>query len=190
MGKGGKGEMGGKGGKGGKGSKDNGMCLTDEEQMMICHHGSELGDKANAAWPVCQDKFASMMEMRALDVDTSLLDRAKSKGKGKKPSKPKAPKCPEVDDIMMMVGEYYAGPLCMFKEMGWLDEECNSDDALIEADIITLPTEISASLMGEEYDQCVNMTMMYAGKMLKAELKKETKGKCSCEDYSEEDQMA
>merc|ERR1711936_1557466 len=107
-----------------------------------------------------------------------------------KPSKPKAPKCPEVDDIMMMVGEYYAGPMCMFKEMGWLDEECNSDDALIEADIMTLPTEISASLMGEEYDQCVNMTMMYAGKMLKAELKKETKGKCSCEDYSEEDQMA
>merc|ERR1711936_793188 len=74
-GKGGKGEMGGKGGKGGKGSKDKGMCLTEEEQMMICHHGSELGDKANAAWPVCQDKFASMMEMRALDVDTSLLDR-------------------------------------------------------------------------------------------------------------------
>merc|ERR1739838_583178 len=107
--------MGGKGGDmggemttmgGGKGSKDTGMCLTDEEQMMICHHGSELGDKANAAWPVCQDKFASMMEMRALDVDTSLLDRAKSKNKGKKPrkgkkpSKPKAPKCPEVDDIM------------------------------------------------------------------------------------------
>merc|ERR1711936_967121 len=69
---GGKGEMGGKGEKGGKGSKDKGMCLTEEEQMMICHHGSELGDKANAAWPVCQDKFASMMEMRALDVDTSL----------------------------------------------------------------------------------------------------------------------
>ena len=45
----------------------------------------------------------------------------------------------------------------MFTEIGWLDEDMNSDDNLIEADIASLPTEIAEALNGEAYDTCVQM---------------------------------
>ena len=45
--------------------------------------------------------------------------------------------------------------MCVFTELGWLDSDFVSDDALIQADIETLPTEIAEALSGDEYDQCV-----------------------------------
>merc|ERR1712106_679526 len=56
-----------KGGKPAK-AKPAGLCLSKENMMMICHAGSALGEKANAAMEVCSAKAES---------------RAKSKGKGK-----------------------------------------------------------------------------------------------------------
>merc|ERR1712002_401544 len=63
----------GKGGKGGKGEKPakkepEGLCLTEKDMMNICHAGSTLGEKANAAMAACS---------------ASAEERAK-KGKGKK----------------------------------------------------------------------------------------------------------
>merc|ERR1712106_595238 len=131
-----------KGGKGGKPAKAEpaGLCLSKENMMMICHAGSALGEKANAAMEVCSANAEA---------------RAKSKGKGKGKGKGKAPKCPTVDEIMQMVDEEYAGEICVFTELGWMDEDMNSDDELIQADIETLPNEIAAALSGDEYDQCV-----------------------------------
>merc|ERR1719431_259795 len=103
--------------------------------MKICHAGSTLGEKANTAIATCS---------------ATAEERAK-KGKGK------SPKCPTVNKIMDMVAEEYAGEICVFTEMGWLDENMNSDDNLIEEDIASLPTEISEALNSEGYDTCVQM---------------------------------
>merc|ERR1711892_1015423 len=103
---------------------------------MICHAGSALGEKANAAMEVCSANAEA---------------RAKSKGKGKgKGGKGKAPKSPTVDEIMQMAGDEYAGEICVFTELGWMDEDMNSDDELIQADIETLPNEIAEALSGDE----------------------------------------
>merc|ERR1712123_463034 len=83
---------------------------------------------------------------RGLDV---LLDmRAKKpKGKGKgKGSKPTS--CPESAEIIAMAAEKYAGEICMFTAMGWLDNDMVADDNIIEADLMTLPNEISDALTG------------------------------------------
>merc|ERR1712113_314760 len=75
-------------GNGGKASKS--MCLSEEDarnMMKICHAGSTLGEKAEAAMEACAIKAES---------------RAK-KGKGKKPNKGKGKKptkCPKFDEIM------------------------------------------------------------------------------------------
>ena len=89
-------------GKGGKASKA--MCLSEEDamnMMKICHAGSSLGEKAEAAMEACAAKAQS---------------RAK-KGKGKKPNKGKGKgkkptKCPEFDEIMQWAEEEYAGKEC------------------------------------------------------------------------------
>merc|ERR1712123_478253 len=136
-----------KGGKGGKPAKGepSGLCLSEEKMMMICHAGSALGEKANAAMEVC----AANAEERAKK------GKGKAKGKGKGKGKGKTPKCPTVAEIMDMAGEEYAGEMCVFTELGWMDDEMNSDEELIQADIDTLPSEIAEALNGDEYDQCV-----------------------------------
>merc|ERR1711892_392145 len=111
-------------GKPSKGEKEpkSGLCMSEEEMMMFCHAGSALGEKANAAMETCA------VDMR--------------KGKGKKPSKGKG-KCPTHEELMEMAAGEYAGAMCMFTEMGWIDNDYVSDDALILEDINTLPTEIA-----------------------------------------------
>merc|ERR1711892_406597 len=103
--------------------------------MMICHAGSALGEKTNAAMEVC-----------SANAEARAKSKGKGKGKGKGNGKGKAPKCPTVDEIMQMVGEEYAGEICVFTELGWMDEAMNSDDELIQADIETLPNEIAEAL--------------------------------------------
>merc|ERR1712128_90282 len=125
-------------GKPSKGEKEpkSGFCMSEEEMMMFCHAGSALGEKANAAMETC----AAAVDMR--------------KGKGKKPSKGKG-KCPTHEELMEMAAGEYAGEMCVFTELGWIDSDYVSDDALILEDINTLPTEIAEALNSDEYDQCV-----------------------------------
>merc|ERR1719318_2425664 len=56
---------------------------------------------------------------------------------------------------MDWAAEEYAGEMCVFTELGWMDNDMVSDDDLIEADIATLPTEIAEALTGDGYDECV-----------------------------------
>merc|ERR1712183_105141 len=152
----------------GKPSKDekepkSGFCMSEEEMMMFCHAGSALGEKANAAMETC----AAAVDMR--------------KGKGKKPSKGKG-KCPTHDQLMEMAAGEYAGEMCVFTEMGWIDSDYVSDDALILEDINTLPTEIAEALNSDEYDQCV---VEAEAKMMKM-MKKELGNKC-LKTYTEEE---
>merc|ERR1719431_1196730 len=105
-------------GKPSKGEKEpkSGFCMSEEEMMMFCHAGSALGEKANAAIETC----AAAVDMR--------------KGKGK---------CPTHEELMEMAAGEYAGEMCVFTELGWIDSDYVSDDALILEDINTLPTEIA-----------------------------------------------
>merc|ERR1711892_362951 len=138
-----------KGGKGGKPAKEepSGLCLSEEKMMMLCHAGSALGEKANAGMEVCA--------ANAEEGAKKGKGKGKAKGKGKGKGKGKSPKCPTVAEIMDMAGEEYAGEMCVFTELGWMDNDMNSDEELIQADIDTLPTEIAEALNGDEYDQCV-----------------------------------
>merc|ERR1711892_1114276 len=127
----------GKGGKPGK-TESSGLCLSERNLMVICHAGSDLGEKANAALEVCSNGNA---ETRA--------KKPKGKGKGK-PSK-----CPAVGTVVDAAKEMYAGEICVFKELGWLGSDMTTDNELIKADIETLPPKISEALKGDKFDKCV-----------------------------------
>merc|ERR1739838_463959 len=152
-------------GKPSKGEKEpkSGFCMSEEEMMMFCHAGSALGEKANAAMETC----AAAGDMR--------------KGKGKKPSKGKG-KCPTHEELMEMAAGEYAGEMCVFTELGWIDSDYVRDDALILEDINTFPTEIAEALNSDEYDQCVEEA---EAKMMKM-MKKELGNKC-LKTYTEEE---
>merc|ERR1719446_472984 len=82
--------------------------------------------------------------------------KGKDKGKGKGKGKPnKQNKCPSVDKLEAMAMENYAGEICVFQELGWMDSDMNEMKEVIEADIDTLPNEISEALKGDEYEECL-----------------------------------
>merc|ERR1719348_2469015 len=118
--------------------------------MIICKAGTALGERTIAAMETCSN--TAVAEGRA----------RKGKGNGKKPKPNKGKgkgkdKCPSVDKLEAMAMEKYAGEICVFQELGWMDSDMNEMEEVILADIETLPTEIKEPLMGDEYEECLLM---------------------------------
>merc|ERR1711942_382724 len=118
--------------------------------MMICKAGTALGERTMAAMETCSDN--AMAEGRA----------KKGKGNGKKPKPNKGKgkgkdKCPSVDKLEAMAMEKYAGEICVFQELGWMDSDMNEMEEVIQADIDTLPTDIADALKGDDYEDCLNI---------------------------------
>merc|ERR1719315_25570 len=136
----------------GKGEKEEGkgLCLTEENMMMICKAGTSLGERTMSAMETCSDN--AMAEGRA--------NKGKGKGKKPKPNKGKGKgknKCPSVDKLEKMAMDEYADEICVFQELGWMDSDMNEMEEVIQADIDTLPTEIAEALKGEQYEACLAM---------------------------------
>merc|ERR1712121_414958 len=141
-------KKGGKGGKGGKeGKEEKGLCLTEEHMMMMCKAGTALGERTMAAMETC--------------FGNAVAEGGAKKGKGKgnkpKPNKGKGnkPKCPKVDELEAKAMEEYAGEICMFQELGWMDSDMNEMEEVIQADIDTLPPKIAEALKGDPYAECL-----------------------------------
>merc|ERR1719317_981771 len=111
--------------------------------MMICKAGTALGERTMAAMETCSDN--TMAEGRA----------KKGKGNGKKPKPNKGKgkgkdKCPSVDKLEAMAMEKYAGEICVFHELGWMDSDMNEMEEVIQA-------EIAEALKGDQYEECLAM---------------------------------
>ena len=108
------------------------MCLDPMETVGLCTAGTKMGDKLAGAVETCKNYDVTTMRKKKPN---------KGKGKGKKPSKGKGKgknkplKCPSVEDIEMWFMEAHAMPLCMFSELGWMDDEMNEIKEVAEADI-------------------------------------------------------
>merc|ERR1712212_1011769 len=170
-----------KAGKGGKEEKEEGkgFCLTEKHMMMICKAGSSLGERTTAAMETCSGN--DMAETRAKKGKNKGKGKGQGKGKGKaKPNKPK--ECPSVDKLEAMAMEKYAGEICVFQELGWMDSDMKEMEEVIQADMDTLPTEIAEALKGDEYEEC----------LVRAEekMKSMDKNYKKCEDKYDEEEEA
>merc|ERR1719150_287641 len=97
----------------------------------------------------------------------------RKKGNGKK--------CITVEEVEAWFMEEFAGELCVFSELGWLDDAGNYDNVTAEADLMTLPSNVSAAVSQENMEQCM-------GKVLQ-EMSEDKKVKKCVESgkYTEED---
>merc|ERR1712117_870615 len=124
----------------------SGLCLEDDEVVAMCTVGTDIGSKLEAAAAACENGPAA--------------GRRRGKGKGKGKGKGQK-KCPTVEEVWEKVQEEMGDELCVFQQIGWLDESYEFEND-----------------MGE----CVESVMEYMG---------EDKKMAKCWDkYSEEDQEA
>merc|ERR1711872_449202 len=130
----------------------SGLCMEDEEVMYWCTVGTPLGEKLSAAMMTCSGA---------------------EEAEGKKSF--------TVEEVEAWFMEEFAGELCVFSELGWLDEAGNYDNVTAEADLMTLPSNVSAAVSQENMEQCM-------GKVLQ-EMSEDKKVKKCVESgkYTEED---
>merc|ERR1712154_727146 len=77
--------------------------------------------------------------------------KGKGKGKGKK--------CPSVDEVEAWFIEEHQAELCVFSELGWLDNSGNWSEAAAEADLASLSPNVTAVLSEDNIQQCMEMVM-------------------------------
>merc|ERR1712117_30126 len=145
----------------------SGLCLEDDEVVAMCTVGTDIGSKLEAAAAACENGPAA--------------GRRRGKGKGKGKGKGQK-KCPTVEEVWEKVQEEMGDELCVFQQIGWLDESYEFDNATAVADIASLPQEVSMALDENDMGECVESVMEYMGEDKKMD-------KC-WDKYSEEDQEA
>merc|ERR1719154_581738 len=153
-----------------KNSKDGGLYFDAQEVAMACTAGTPAGAKFARALAFCSGaageeeievavdgtsvpptEGTTYPTSTAMPVVVNRKRKAckgrKCKGKGKK-------KCPSVADIKEKVGSEMEDDLCVLNQMGWIDAEGQADDAVMTADLMTLPTDVSAKLSEAKVEQC------------------------------------
>ena len=56
--------------------------------------------------------------------------------------------------IFLTVKRYFPVNLCIRKQLGWVDTKGQADENVMTADLMTLPTEVSANLSKEKVGTC------------------------------------
>merc|ERR1712226_660749 len=79
-----------------------------------------------------------------------------------------------------MIGRGMEGDWCVLNQLGWIDEAGKEDEAVMTADMASLPTEVTASLSEEAINTCA------VERMEKIEKKLAKKFRKCADNYSEE----
>merc|ERR1712242_514882 len=80
-------------------------------------------------------------------------------GKGKGKGGNNGGKCPAFDEIMKMIEEEYETEYCVLQAVGWVDNEGNVDQAVIDSDISSLPAGVQSGLDEDKMKMCVQDMM-------------------------------
>lgn len=119
---------------------DAGFCLDHKTTGAICLAGSTLADKMPAAFETCFGDMAAAGRRRG-----------GKRGKGKR--------CPSFEKIMGWVEEEFMEDGCVLQQLGWIDEEGNEIQDVIDADLATLAPGVQAGLSEDALDECVAETI-------------------------------
>lgn len=95
--------------------------------------------------------------------------------------KRKGKKCPTTEAIMGMIGRGMEGDWCVLHQLGWIDEAGKENEAIMTADMASLPTEVTASLSEEAINTCA------VERMQKIQRKLAKKFRKCADNYSEEE---
>merc|ERR1712213_220322 len=125
----------------------SGLCMEDEEGMYWCTTGTPLGEKLSAAMMTCSG--AEEAEGRKKGNGKKCKKGKKCKGKGKGKGK----KCFTVEEVEAWFMEEFAGELCVFSELGWLDEAGNYDNVTAEADLMSEDKKVKKCVESGKYTE-------------------------------------
>merc|ERR1712128_74891 len=144
-------------------NEDGGLHFDAKEVAMACTAGTPIGAKLANAFATClgasgTDDVEIATEGTTLPTTTGsiVINRRrkpcrgrKCRGKGKK-------RCPGVEDIKEKIGAEMEDDLCILNQLGWIDSEGEAVEDVMTADLMTLPTDVSAKLSEDKIGSCAD----------------------------------
>merc|ERR1719193_573739 len=85
--------------------------------------------------------------------------KGKGNGKGKGKGGNNGGKCPAFNEIIMMMEQEYKTEYCVLQAVGWVDNEGNVDQGVIDTDISSLPAGVQSGLDEDKMKMCVEDMM-------------------------------
>merc|ERR1712141_868541 len=165
--------------------KSEGLCMEPEEVVYWCTAGTPLGEKLMEAMSTCSSAEEQEMPAGRKKGGKKCKKGKKCKGKGKGKGK----KCPSVDEVEAWFMEEHAGELCVFSQLGWLDNSGTFDNVTAEADLMTVPSNVSAAVSQENMEQCMTEVLQEMSEDKKVKRCVES-GKYSEEELSKLQELA
>merc|ERR1712106_175479 len=151
--------------------EESGLHFDAREVAMACTAGTPIGAKLANAFATCLG--ASGVDTVEIATEGSTLPPTdgttlptttgsivvnrrrkpcrgrKCRGKGKK-------RCPSVEDIKEKIGAEMEDDLCILNQLGWIDSEGEAVEEVMTADLMTLPTDVSAKLSEDKIGSCAD----------------------------------
>merc|ERR1719483_2072257 len=148
--------------------EDGGLYFDVQEVAMACTAGTPVGAKIARALATCMR--ATGVEEVEVAVEgttfpttegttfptstTEVVNTRRKACKGKKCKGKGKKRCPSVANIKEKIGAEMEDDMCILNQMGWIDAEGLAVDAVMTADPMTLPSDVSAKLSEDKVDKC------------------------------------
>merc|ERR1712034_285130 len=127
---------------------DGGLYFDVGEVALACTAGTPMGEKLANAMEACTGSTESTTAM------STAVNTKKKTCRGRRCRSKFSKKRPSVENIKNMIGKDMKVDLCILNKLGWVDTEGEAVEAVMTADLMTLPTEVSANLSEEKVDNC------------------------------------
>merc|ERR1712123_145345 len=127
--------------------------IQHEVSSIVCHCCCQLSKPVGVKFA---SALASCGNATSSEESSAVASRKKKTCRGKRCRSKFNKKCPSVEDIKKKIGKEMKVDLCILKNLGWIDTEGQAVDAVMTADLMTLPTEVSAKLSEEKVEACAD----------------------------------
>merc|ERR1712128_294283 len=144
-------------------NEDGGLHFDAKEVAMACTAGTPIGAKLANAFATClgasgTDDVEIATDGTTLPTTTGsiVVNRRRKPCRGRKCREKGKKRCPGVEDIKEKIGAEMEDDLCILNQLGWIDSEGEAVEEVMTADLMTLPTDVSANLSEDKIGSCAD----------------------------------
>merc|ERR1712128_124793 len=144
-------------------NEDGGLHFDAKEVAMACTAGTPIGAKLANAFATClgasgTDDVEIATDGTTLPTTTGsiVVNRRRKPCRGRKCREKGKKRCPGVEDIKEKIGAEMEDDLCILNQLGWIDSEGEAVEEVMTADLMTLPTDVSANLSEDKVGSCAD----------------------------------
>jgi len=127
--------------------KEKGLCLEPEMMAAVCTADTEIGMKFMEAHKKCTNDEGETVSNRRRKGRRGKKAKKAKKSKGAKKASKEGDKCEvDFDQVIGFFEEFWANNSCILKEVGWVNDQDETNMEMINDDLASLPEFITVGM--------------------------------------------